>query len=162
MSCIFLLALWPREAQDEVWDKSLDAILMGSLIFPAGRATAVDGGYLLSDRWPFGSGIDYADWNIFAGTDEEDGTLRMFVLPKSDYTVLDTWRATGLRATGSQDITVEDIFVPAHRKLRAEDTRNGESPGCTDNTGAVYRVPLFAMFFTWVWLHIARTCGGGC
>jgi len=150
MSCTFLLALWPREAQDEVWDKSLDAILTGTLIFPAGRARRVDGGYRLSGRWPFASGIDHADWNIFAGTEEEDGTLRMFVLPKSDFTILDTWRAAGLRATGSQDVTVDDAFVPDHRTLRAEDTRNGESPGCAVNPGTVYRLPLFAMFFSWV------------
>ena len=79
LSCTFLLALWPREAQDEVWNESLDAILTGTLIFPAGRAKRVDGGYRLSGRWPFGSGIDHADrvgtraWDpepdIFDGTE---------------------------------------------------------------------------------------------
>ena len=150
LSCTFLLALWPREAQDEIWSDSLDTILTGTLIFPAGRAKRVDGGYRLSGRWPFGSGIDHADWNIFAATEEEDGTLRMFVLPKSDYTIIDTWYAAGLRATGSQDVTVDDVYVADHRTLRAEDTRHGGSPGCKVNTGAVYRLPLFAMFYSWV------------
>lgn len=149
MSCTFKLALWPREAQEEVWNESLDALLTGTLIFPAGRATPVDGGYRLSGRWPFGSGIDHADWHFFAAT-EEDGTLSMFLVPKSDYTIIDTWRASGLRGTGSHDVAVEDAFVPEHRRLRAEDTRHGTSPGNAVNTGAVYRLPLFSMFYTWV------------
>ncbi len=150
MSCTFLLALWPREAQDEIWNDSLDTILTGTLIFPAGRATRVEDGYRLSGRWPFGSGIDHAAWSFFAATEEEDGTLRMLLLPKSDYVIVDTWRAAGLRGTGSHHITVDDAFVPAHRTLRALDTRNGESPGCAVNPAAVYRLPLFAMFSTWV------------
>ena len=149
MSCTFKLALWPREAQDEVWNGSLDALLTGTLVFPAGRAKRVDGGYRLSGRWPFGSGINHADWNFFAAT-EEDGTLSIFLVPKSDYTIIDTWRAAGLRGTGSHHITVDDMFVPDHRRLRAEDTRHGASPGNAVNTGAVYRLPLFSMFYTWV------------
>ncbi|HIM45576.1 MAG TPA: acyl-CoA dehydrogenase, partial [Alphaproteobacteria bacterium] len=110
LSCTFKLALWPREAQDEVWNDSLDALLTGTLVFPAGRARPVDGGYRLSGRWPFGSGIDHADWNFFAAT-EEDGTLGIFLVPKSDYTIIDTWRAAGLRATGSHHVAVDDMFV---------------------------------------------------
>ena len=41
LSCTFKLALWPREAQDEVWNDSLDALLTGTLVFPAGRAKPV-------------------------------------------------------------------------------------------------------------------------
>ena len=47
LSCTFKLALWPHEAQDEVWNDSLDALLTGTLVFPAGRARRVDGGYRL-------------------------------------------------------------------------------------------------------------------
>lgn len=149
LSCTFKLALWPQEAQDEVWNGTLDALLTGTLVFPAGRARRVDGGYRLSGKWPFGSGIDHAHWNFFAAM-EEDGTFGMFLVPKSDYTIIDTWRAAGLRATGSHHIAVDDMFVPDHRRLRVEDTRHGNSPGNAVNTGAVYRLPLFSMFFTWV------------
>ena len=71
-------------------------------------------------------------------------------MPKGEYTVLDTWRASGLRGTGSNDAAVEDLFVPAYRTIDAADTRNGAAPGNAVNTGTVYRLPLFAMFFTWV------------
>ena len=149
LSCTFKLARWPREAQDEVWNNSLDALLTGTLVFPAGRAKRGGGGYVLSGRWPFGSGINHADWHFFGAT-EEDGTLSMFLVPKSDYTIIDTWRAAGLRGTGSHHVTVDDMFVPDHRRLRVEDTRDGNSPGNAVNTGAVYRRPLFSMFFSWV------------
>ncbi len=159
LSCTFKLALWPEEAQDEVWSETRDARLTGTLVFPAGRATRADGGWRLSGRWPFGSGIDHAGWNFFAAT-EEDGTLSMFLVPKSDYAIDDTWRAAGLRGTGSHHVVVDDIFVPNHRRLRAEDTRNGTAPGNAVNPGTVYRLPLFSMFFTWVGAAVLGTAEG--
>jgi len=159
LSCTFKLALWPQEAQDEVWNDSRDARLTGTLIFPAGRAKRTDGGWRLSGRWPFGSGIDHAGWNFFAAT-EEDDTLSMFLVPKSDYTIIDTWRATGLRGTGSQDVEVDNKFVPDHRRLRALDTRNGNAPGNAVNPGTVYKLPLFSMFFAWVGAAVLGTAEG--
>ncbi len=152
MSCTFKLAFWPAQAQDEIWGESVDTLFTGNLIFPAGRAQRVDGGYVLRGRWPFGSGIEHAAWNFFAGmvADSEAPEFRIFLLPKSDFTILDTWRASGLRGTGSQDAEVEDVFVPEYRTLNAADTREGNSPGSQVNPAPVYRLPLFAMFFTWV------------
>ena len=151
-SCTFKLALWPREAQDEIWEADRDALLTGNLIFPCGTATRVEGGYRLSGRWPFGSGIDHACANFFAAmvTGEEPPEFRLFLVPKGGYTVLDTWHASGLRGTGSNDAAVDDLFVPEYRTIDAKDTRNGAAPGNAVNPGTVYRLPLFAMFFTWV------------
>ena len=151
-SCTFKLALWPRQAQDEIWDADKDALLTGNLIFPCGKAERVDGGYRLSGRWPFGSGVDHACANFLAAmvTNVEPEEFRLFLVPKSEYTILDTWHASGLRGTGSNDVVVEDVFVPDHRQIDTLQTRNGEAPGNAVNTGTVYRLPLFAMFFSWV------------
>ena len=151
-SCTFKLALWPREAQDEIWDADRDALLTGNLIFPCGKAQRAEGGYRLSGRWPFGSGIDHACANFFAAmvTDEEPQGFRLFLVPKGEYTILDTWHASGLRGTGSNDAVTEDLFVPEYRTIDAVATRSAAAPGNAVNTGAVYRLPLFAMFFTWV------------
>ena len=151
-SCTFKLALWPKEAQDEIWDADKDALLTGNLIFPCGKAQRVDGGYRLSGRWPFGSGVDHACANFFAAMVEgaEPPEFRLLLVPQGEYTVLDTWYAAGLRATGSNDVAVEDLFVPEHRTINAVDTRNGAAPGNAVNTGTVYRLPLVAMFFSWV------------
>ena len=151
-SCTFKLALWPERAQDEIWSADRDALLTGNLIFPCGKATRVEGGYRLSGRWPFGSGIDHARANFFAAmvTDAEPQAFRLFLLPRGDYAVVDTWHASGLRGTGSNDAVVDGAFVPDHRTIDATDTRCGAAPGNAVNTGAVYRLPLFAMFFSWV------------
>ncbi len=151
-SCTFKLALWPERAQDEIWEGDRDALLTGNLIFPCGTARRVDGGYRLSGRWPFGSGIDHACANFFGAMVDgaEPPEFRILLVPKGDYTVLDTWHASGLRGTGSNDAAVDDAFVPDYRTIDAAETRHGTAPGNAVNAGAVYRLPLFAMFFTWV------------
>src|SRR5215472_6158457 len=59
----WMLAYWPEPAQDEVWGPSPDALIASAFVFPGGRARKVAGGYRLSGRWPFSSGIDASNWN---------------------------------------------------------------------------------------------------
>src|SRR6202163_3462948 len=125
----WLLGMWPPEAQDEVWGQSPDNLIGSALIFPRGRAQKVEGGYRLSGRWPFSSGVDPAAWNLIGGivNDEESGESgpRIFLLPASDYTVIDTWHVIGLAGTGSKDVAVEDVFVPAYRSLSVSQITGG-------------------------------------
>ena len=104
--------MFDQRAQDPVWSKDADALIASSFIFPAGRASKVEGGYVLRGHWPFSSGVDSSEWNMLASVvssdDEADGIeYRIFLLNKSDYKVKDTWNATGLRGTGSNDVEVE-------------------------------------------------------
>ena len=119
----FMLALWPREAQDEVWEAdTARANRLGAHV-PAGAATKVPGGYRLTGRWKFSSGIDACTWTMLGGIASADGELpdyRVFLLPASDYRIIDTWHAAGLRGTGSNDVEVKDVFVPEHRALAVE------------------------------------------
>ena len=144
----WMLALFEAEVQEEVWGPDPDVLIAASLIFPAGKARAVDGGFTISGRWPFASGIDNSGWTmlggIVAGTDPAEH--RIFVLPRSDYEILDTWHAAALRGTGSNDVVAADAFVPAHRTLAVEETKGGKAPGLALNGGALYRLPVFAMF----------------
>ena len=79
-----------------------------------GRATAVDGGYLVNGRWGFLSGIDHCTW-VFAVC-RVDGSSNMMVwMPVRDLRVIDTWWTAGLCGTGSHDIEVVDLFVPTRR-----------------------------------------------
>ncbi len=145
-----LLAMYPREAQDEVWNPSPDTLVATSFVFPAGRAKKVAGGYVLSGRWPFSSGVDHSDWNMLAGMVRLDENAppeqRVFLVHKSQYVVHDTWFAGGLRGTGSKDVEVTEQFVPEHRTLAVADTKGGESPGSAANPGTIYRMPVFALF----------------
>src|SRR5207253_9038688 len=89
----WLLGMWPPRAQDEIWGESPDSLIGSALIFPRGRAHPVGGGYRLSGRWPFSSGVDAAAWNLIGAIvqDEEAGAAepRIFVLPARDYTIID-------------------------------------------------------------------------
>jgi 3-hydroxy-9,10-secoandrosta-1,3,5(10)-triene-9,17-dione monooxygenase len=147
----WMLAMFPPEAQDEIWGADPNALISASFIFPAGRAHAVEGGYVLSGRWPFCSGVELCGWTmlgaIVGGEIEEDpAEYRIFLLPKPDYRIIDTWHAGGLEATGSQDVEVANVFVPAVRTLAVDDIKGGETPGARVNPGPLYRIPVFATF----------------
>ena len=147
----WMLAMFPPDAQEDVWGTDADALIGASFVFPAGRAHGVANGYVLSGRWPLASGIDLCGWTllgaIVGGEDEnEPAEYRIFILPRKDYRIIDTWHAGGLEAIGSNDVEVSGAFVPAHRSLPADHTKGGDTPGTVLNPGAVYRIPVFATF----------------
>jgi len=118
----WMLAFWPVETQDEIWNADPDMLIASSVVFPAGKATRVSGGYRLSGRWPFSSGVDQSLWNMLGGIvqdGEAPGEYRIFLLPRSDYRVIDNWHVMGLRGTGSNDVEAKDVFVPEARTIRA-------------------------------------------
>jgi len=145
-----LLGYWPAEGQDDIWGPMPDAVVAGVLIPACGKARKVDGGWRVTGRWPFASGVYGADWFIAAALAENgDGppVAQMHAVPFKDFTILDTWRTAGLRGTGSADVAVEDAFVPAHRALPIALTKGGgNAPGCAVNPEALFKVPAFAMF----------------
>ncbi|HKO69505.1 MAG TPA: acyl-CoA dehydrogenase family protein [Bradyrhizobium sp.] len=147
----WMLAMFDKRAQDMVWSKDADALIASSFIFPAGRARKVDGGYVLRGRWPFSSGVDSSEWNMLASVvsteDEADGIeYRIFVVNKRDYKILDTWDATGLRGTGSNDVEVNDAFVEEPMTLAVSDLDGGPTPGSAINPNALYQLPVFSLF----------------
>jgi 3-hydroxy-9,10-secoandrosta-1,3,5(10)-triene-9,17-dione monooxygenase len=145
-----LLAMFPPKVQDEVWGKSPDTLIASSFVFPAGRAKPVEGGYLLSGRWPFSSGVDPSDWDMLAGlvtvAENAPPEQRIFMVHRSQYQIHDNWFAGGLRGTGSKDVEVKEQFIPEHRTLAVADTKGGPTPGSAVNPGPLYQVPVFALF----------------
>jgi len=145
----WMLAFWPVACQDEIWDADPDMLIASSVVFPAGKATRAPGGYRLSGRWPFSSGVDQARWNMLGGIlrDGEQAEYRIFLLPREDYRTVDNWHVMGLRGTGSNDVEASDVFVPEARTLAVDATRGGaKHPGAEINRGAIFRIPVFATF----------------
>ena len=146
----WLLGMCPPEAQDEVWGGSPDNLIGSALIFPRGRAEKVAGGYRLTGRWPFSSGVDPAAWNLIGAIvqSDESGAVepRIFVLPASDYTIIDTWDVIGLAGTGSKDVAVEDVFVPRHRSIAVSEITGGPNPGSVVNPSVLYQLPAISLF----------------
>ncbi len=148
----WILAYYDPQTQHEVWDANPDALIASSIALAAGRGKRVPGGFQVSGKWPFSSGVDNCDWNMLAVTVYEDGQAesrpvdwRLCLVPKSDYRIIDTWYAMGMVGTGSKDIEVRDVFVPERRALELAKCRGGlEHPGAELNRGALYRIPLVA------------------
>jgi 3-hydroxy-9,10-secoandrosta-1,3,5(10)-triene-9,17-dione monooxygenase len=147
----WMLGMFDKRAQDEVWNKDANTLIASSFIFPAGRARKVDGGYVLSGSWPFSSGVESCEWNMLASVvssdDEADGIeYRIFLLNKKDYKVKDTWNAVGLRGTGSNDVEVTDAFVAEQMSISVSDLAGGPTPGSAVNPNALYALPVFSLF----------------
>jgi 3-hydroxy-9,10-secoandrosta-1,3,5(10)-triene-9,17-dione monooxygenase len=145
-----MLGMFAPQAQDEIWGKSPDTLIASSFVFPAGNARKVQDGYVISGRWPFSSGVDPSEWNMLAGLARLDDNLppeqRIFMLHRSQYQVIDTWFAGGLRGTGSKDVEVREQFVPEHMTLAVADTKGGPTPGSAVNPGPLFQIPVFALF----------------
>ena len=146
----WMLGFWPVACQDEIWGADPDMLIASSVVFPAGKATRVPGGYRLSGRWPFSSGVDASAWNMLGGIVQQEsgaGEYRIFLLPREDYRVIDNWHVLGLRGTGSNDVEASEAFVPESRTLAVEATKGGAThPGAAVNTGVLFRIPIFATF----------------
>jgi 3-hydroxy-9,10-secoandrosta-1,3,5(10)-triene-9,17-dione monooxygenase len=144
------LGMFPPKAQNEIWGDSPDTLIASSFVFPAGKAKKVKGGYVISGRWPFSSGVDPSEWNQLAGLawldDNAPPEQRVFLLHKSQYKVIDNWFAGGLRGTGSKDVEVAEQFVPEYRTLAVADTKGGPTPGSELNPGPLFQIPVFALF----------------
>ena len=132
-----------------MWDANPDTLIASSIALAAGRARKADGGYIVSGRWPFSSGVDNSDWNMLAATiygdDGKPADSRLCLVPKSDYQIIDTWHAMGMSATGSKDVAATDIFVPERRALALSQCRGGfDHPGAKINRDPLYGIPIVA------------------
>ncbi|MFE7582966.1 3-hydroxy-9,10-secoandrosta-1,3,5(10)-triene-9,17-dione monooxygenase oxygenase subunit [Streptomyces gardneri] len=143
------VALFDPRAQQEVWGGDPKARIASSYA-PTGKATAVDGGFRLSGRWHFSSGCDHVQWALLGClVPDAEGNpvdMRTFLIPRSDYRVDDVWDTVGLRGSGSNDVVVEDVFVPEHRALSFGPVTALKVPGHELNREPLYRLPYAGVF----------------
>jgi 3-hydroxy-9,10-secoandrosta-1,3,5(10)-triene-9,17-dione monooxygenase len=145
----FLFGRFAEEAQEDVWGACPDAIISTGFA-GGGLATPTDGGYTLSGRYKFASGVDHAD-AMLVGAKLPDSTASFndlwVVLKKGEFEILDTWQSEGLRGTGSKDIKVDNVFVPAHRTLPLQDISDNP-PGAKLYDYYLYGVEFHSYFIT--------------
>lgn len=144
------LGLFPLQAQEDVWSKDASTLISSSYQ-PVGKVERADGGFLLSGQWGFSSGSERCDWAflgalIFPAEAGGAPEYRTFLLPRSDYKILDTWHTLGLKGTGSHDIRVDRAFVPEHRTHRAIDGYLCRNPGQAVNDGEIFKLPWAQVF----------------
>jgi indole-3-acetate monooxygenase len=131
-----LVAYLPASSRDALFGDGCG--VAAGVWAPRGTARTVDGGVVVSGRWPFCSGITHADM-MFAGCLVDDQRVPSVVaLGKEDLKVLDTWHTLGLRGTGSHDTVADEAFVPADRVFSLFDGPIVDRP--------LYRFPVFGFF----------------
>ena len=148
---------YPIETQRELWGDGSDPFSCACFA-PTGTAVPADGGYVLSGKWSFASGVDHASWirlgafikptaGAAAAPDASRGSGdgAFFLLPIGDVEIEDNWFVYGLCGTGSKNIIASEVFVPAHRVLRFADTRAGRTAGADHHQNPLYRLPLLVL-----------------
>ena len=144
------LGKYQIESQHEVWDNNADALVAAAFASkPGTKAVAVDGGYRVSGEWMWCSGIDHCDWcSLMTPVPQASGPpdLVMVLLKRGDYTVHDVWNVPGMKATGSNNVIVDDLFVPKYRVTRVAELNNKASPGQKLNESWIYKLPMLDVF----------------
>jgi indole-3-acetate monooxygenase len=125
-------------------------VLAGTLN-PTGKAVAAPGGYRVTGRWSYGSSIGFSDW-VLGNCITEDATgpcraadggpeFRLCLFPRAEVEVFDIWHVSGLRATGSNDFQVTDLFVPQQHTIPLVDFQPPPR-----RSGPLYATPMTSTF----------------
>ncbi|MFE4663664.1 acyl-CoA dehydrogenase family protein [Streptomyces sp. NPDC056716] len=148
--CAFIAALFPDEAQDEIFTRP--DVRVGGTLIPGSKAVVVDGGYVVSGNSPFATGCQDADWHLLtalADTGEGPPEVLWLAIPMSELTVLDDWDVSGLAGSGSNTVVARDVHVPAHRVLPVGPLLAGAFPSRRGSDDPFYRMPVLLMFCAW-------------
>ena len=128
---IWMLGMFPEDAQDEIAADDPDTVISGSLA-PTAQAIKVPGGWRLTGQWPFASGCDHARWNLLGvkvkGDDPSLPPAIHALAPVRDYAINDNWFTMGLRGTGSKQLVLDNLFVPDHRTMPTPILYGSRSP----------------------------------
>jgi resorcinol 4-hydroxylase (FADH2) len=144
----FMIARWPEEAQQEIWSRP-DALTSGILVPLQGKARRTTGGCLLTGHWPLVSGVYGTDWCMLSATMPDikgSGEDCNFLVPTSSLEIVNTWNPVGLHGSGSDDVRVQDLFVPEHMALSVKTLNSHDSPGRAINAAPIYRLPTYMIF----------------
>ncbi|MFH8882868.1 acyl-CoA dehydrogenase family protein [Streptomyces californicus] len=148
-SLTWVTSLFPERAQDELFGAGPDTRLSGVLT-PSATAERVEGGYRVSGRWHYASGSWHADWSVIGfPVPDSSGQIvdqGIALIPAADYTVEDTWFVAGMRATGSNCVVAQDVFVPDHRVVSVPKAMAGDYP--VQRSGGPHPRSAFVQFLT--------------
>ncbi|HUY20502.1 MAG TPA: hypothetical protein VMV15_14910 [Candidatus Binataceae bacterium] len=144
----WMVGMWPKAAQDDYWATSPDTLSSTAWDLVSCKIEPARDGIRLSGHWDFSSGIDHADWAMLFVPGPPVG---LALVPRADLRIVDTWHATGLCGSGSNDVFVDDALVPEHRILNMEAAGSGHSDGRELHGTPFYKLPLY----TWLTYSLA-------
>jgi 3-hydroxy-9,10-secoandrosta-1,3,5(10)-triene-9,17-dione monooxygenase len=132
------------------------------VLAPLGTATPTDGGYRVGGKWPFASGSFHSTWFLggvlLVDDAGEVSGAGMVAVPRSDFTIDDTWFVAGMCGTASNTVVVDDVFVPASRFTPLQEA--GIEPGGdpADAADLWPLGPVLALILIGPLLGAAQTC----
>lgn len=138
----WMLALFDERAQSEGFTTT--PFLAPAPLAPTGRGLPADGGVRLSGRWSWATGVMDGNWIIVGTLCGSDDAIypALALLPANDIRIIDVWHTDGMRATGSNDVVIEDVFVPTYRLIKVTDIYAGTTPGSKVHEAPAHRWPL--------------------
>lgn len=128
-------AYLPEPAAKEIYGAD-PKVVTGGVFSPIGRATRDGDGWRATGRWPFASGSQHCQW-LLGGCVAGDEVVGL-LFPASEVDIVDTWNVSGLKGTGSHDMAVTDVWVPAERSLPLLTMAPVRG-------GSLYRFPFFGL-----------------
>jgi alkylation response protein AidB-like acyl-CoA dehydrogenase len=145
MEHCWLLTHFPEPFQASLFSGGGDVLAPAAL---AGEATVqpVDGGFILDGRWRWASGSSHASW-VLVGAGAE-GRPRFFALPREEVSIDDVWHTSGMRATSSNDILIDSVFVAEERSVDLLALSCGQGEGARIHGSAIWRTPMFPVLVT--------------
>jgi 3-hydroxy-9,10-secoandrosta-1,3,5(10)-triene-9,17-dione monooxygenase len=161
-SHFWLGSVFGDDMQAEMWGNDATALMCSSFAARESSVAVAPDGYRVSGRWPYSSGSPHCSWamvGLMAASPEPEAPplLRWAVLPRSDYSIADEWDTCALRATASNTLVLEDVFIPEHRTVDPALILAGQGPGRASNTGSVFSLG-FAPALGWYLGSTALGC----
>lgn len=142
----WMLALFSEQAQQEAF--ATRPFLAPAPLAPTGHGVGCDGGLRLSGRWSWATGVMDGNWIMVGALCErtagDPSTIYpvLALLPIQDARIEDVWHTDGMRATGSNDVVIDDAFVPSHRVVEVSEIYTGTAPGAALHDADTYRWPM--------------------
>ena len=143
-------AYLPKNTRDEIVKSEG---LICDVFAAVGKSEKVEGGYRISGTWNFASGILYSEWvglGVLMDVPESDEPqICMPVFHISEVEVVKNWDTFGLRGSGSNQVKVDNVFIPTDRVLRLDliDQTSRPPEQNYDKDYPFYDVPFFATFY---------------
>ncbi|MDQ6840796.1 MAG: oxidoreductase [Actinomycetota bacterium] len=159
--CNWMAGVLPEQAQQDIFGANPNAKVAG-VLNPSTDVRKVDGGFVVSGKWPWASGSWHADWALVGMmvVDEsgQDVDQALAFIPMSELSIEETWFVAGMKGTGSNTIVAKDVFVPDHRLYSVPQAIDNEY--ATEHTDeALYRssfIPLLTLILVGPQLGLGR------
>jgi alkylation response protein AidB-like acyl-CoA dehydrogenase len=148
--CSYIAALFPDEAQDEIFARP--DIRVGGTLIPGATAVATGDGYVVNGTSGFATGCQNADWHLLTvRVESAEGPPEVLwtAVPMAELEILDDWHVSGLAGSGSNSVVAHDVFVPAHRVLPVGPLLGGEFASKANAEDPFYRMPVLLLFCAW-------------